>query len=153
MKATLKIVPIIVFLIACSTEVKNMNVHRAYLTNGTFYLNVKRSNDTLRFQSEIYDKGNWNNTIWEITNDSIFQECRKSYLDGKDRRKYALSNDTLTIWTNLKEIDKKPRRSGKELIEYYLVLKSAKNELELVDLNNYMMIDFLTRINSDIQLR
>ncbi|MCB9223234.1 MAG: hypothetical protein H6582_03570 [Crocinitomicaceae bacterium] len=112
----------------------------------TFYLNNKCSNDTLIFQKEKYDKGNWNNTSWRITKDSIFQEDSHglSYYLGTDRRKYDLKNDTLCIWTT---------KNGLERTEKFLLVKFNENELELKDLNPDMLFDRPYEIGSDLLLR
>jgi len=130
-------------------------VAKINLVEGTYYLNFKLSNDTLRFQSEIYDKGNWNNTIWRITEDLIFQEDSRglSYYFGKDQRKYILSNDTLFIWTNLQNEKVGTKKNEVENPEQYLLLKSDKKQLEIIDLNKTMIIDKSNEIRSDIQLR
>lgn len=150
MKVALNILSILTLLLSCTGENNSdSNVKsQIRLEKGTYYLNYKLSNDTLRFQSEKYDNGGWNNTIWIITKDSIFQEDSRglSYYLGTDRRNYLLKNDTLSIWTNSIRI-RHPK------IEQYLVIKSNKNYLEIVDLNENKIIDTTNRIRSDIQLR
>lgn len=125
------------------------------LVEGTFYLNKKLSNDTLRFQLEKFDKGSWNNTVWRITEDTIFQEDSRglSYYFGKDRCKYQLKNDTLYIWTNIRNDNVEVAKKTQNNVEKYFVLKSDKKQLELIDLNKNKLLDTTNEIRSDIQLR
>lgn len=90
MTKTLLIFPILIFLVGCLAENK-LDKTEIKLAEGTFYLNKKITNDTLKFQLEKFDKGDWTNTVWRITEDSIFQEDSRglSYIFGKDRCKYV----------------------------------------------------------------
>lgn len=155
MKKPFQILFILLFLNSCSTKEKNDGLIQDYLTNGTYYLKGKLVSDTLIFNTEKIKKGDWNYKIWIITNDTIFQEdCRGlSYLLGEDRRKYKLKNDTLYIWTNSRDKKDKTNNNDQEIIEKYLVLKSDKNKLEIIDLNRKEGHDSLNEIRSDIQLR
>lgn len=154
MKLT-QIIPILLIIIGCSIEDKNDHLKKLKLVEGTFYLNKKKSNDTLRFQIEKFDKGDWNNTIWRITKDSIFETDNRglSYYLGKDQRKYKLKNDTLFILNNTKNWKNEMKRSEENSIEKYLLLISNKKQLEIIDLNKNKTINTNHDIRTDIQLR
>jgi hypothetical protein len=154
MKKALLILPILIFLVGCSAE-KKLGMTDNKLVEGTFYLNKKLSNDTLRFQLEKFDKGGWNNKVWRITEDTIFQEDSRglSYYFGKDRCKYQLKNDTLFIWTNIRNDNVEVAKKTQNNVEKYFVLKSNKKQLELIDLNKNKLLDTTNEIRSDIQLR
>ena len=63
-KKALIILQILIFIVGCSAE-KKLDMTDNKLVEGTFYLNKKLSNDTLRFQLDKFDKGGWNNTVLE----------------------------------------------------------------------------------------
>ena len=153
MTKALQILPVLIFLVGCSTGNKVDTIFK--LTEGTFYLNKNLSNDTLRFQLEKFDKGDWNNTVWRITEDTIYQEDSRglSYLFGKDRRKYTLNNDTIYIWMNTRNENSGADKKRQNSIEKYWVLKSDEQQLELIDLNKNNVLDTMHEIRSDIQLR
>lgn len=155
MKKALQILPILALLFSCSTKEKNDDSLQIDLTNGTYLLKGKTSADTLRFINEKVKRGDWNYKTWTITNDSIFQEDSRglSHFLGEDRRKYILNNDTLLIWKNLKNKTSKMNNNGQEGIEKYLVLKSDKKQLVLINLNKNEIRNTTNEIRSDIQLR
>lgn len=154
MKNSIKIIFLALFLLGCTSKESSTKMDKSILYNQTYYLNFKRSNDTMRFQAEKYDLGNWNNTTWTITKDSIFQKDSRglSFSLGKDRRKYSFKNDTLKIWTKTKK-STSLSDNEQENIEQFLVLKSNEKVLEIIDLNSKKMVDHSNAISSDIQLR
>ncbi len=92
MNNALQIVTILIVTVSCSGEQTSVNFEENYLEPGTFYLNYRLSNDTLKFQAKKYDQGNWNNTKWKISMDSIFHSDNRGLAKfiGKDRAAYTL---------------------------------------------------------------
>ncbi|MBN9293391.1 MAG: hypothetical protein J0G96_05375 [Flavobacteriia bacterium] len=134
---------------------------RQNLVEGTFYLNLASSNgDMLRFKADEKDlKRDWNWKYWRITKDSIFQDDSRglSYFFGKRGRKYSVKNNTLTLypvsipqrnrdicaWCYLKSGNTEHNEKihiGEQRYtekEQYLVLKSTKDVLEIIDVTDH----------------
>lgn len=142
------------------------------LVEGIFHLNYELSkDDTLHFDVGVPNKRDWNYKTWTITKDSIFRDDSRGiycFLRG-GKRKYSFKNDTLTMHAfstperencvrcylkseNTKH-DKNAHIGKRHYVqkEQFLVLKSTKNILKVVNLTAYEPIN--KKINSDIELR
>ncbi len=131
MKTSLQFLSLILLFSVCSTDDKGKVLN---ITQGTFFLNKELSNDILKFQAEMFDKGNWNNTVWRITSDTIYQEDSRglSVVFGKDRRKYSFLNDTLYIWNHSRPTNKNKVKQSVDSVEKYIVLRSNEQQLEII---------------------
>lgn len=135
MKIARNILPIILLIVSCTSNEK-VNEEQLVLFEGTYYLN-DFSSDTLLFQSELIQpekkhKSKWRCTVWEVKKDFISQNYDVigfSYFMGKDRCHYRLKSDTLYLTYET-------RTRGIVYSEKYLVLKSNKDSLELIRLDD-----------------
>lgn len=152
-----------VCLIGCSEN--NLTIESlSVFPNGIFSLNKKESNDTLKFQREVYDKrvrGLYNIT-WEFRNDSLFQKRPngRDYFFGRDRSSYKFESDTLTLTYNYRNGRKPANAKTSDNVEIYKVIHQNEDGFWLVMLSKKKFHNFLPiedfegeRIQSDIQLR
>lgn len=154
MKNSIFLFFLIIITVGC-TNAKNKQA-KTVLEPGVYYLDSKRSRDTLFFQTTkpISLIRNWNLTTWEIDEDSIFQKDHKSFAEhfGKDKCSYSLQNDTLII-TYRNRIEELKHPSSKAIYSFdkYLVLLSGNGFLHLLKIEDEKKVN--SDIRSDIQLR
>ena len=126
------------------------------LYEGTFYLSKEKSKDTLFFQKTKPPTilRNWQIDKWSIKGDSIFQEDSRgfAYFLGFDKCKFRLKSDTLFV-SYVKKIRPNYERTNLTVTRQYLILKSNKQHLELVELNKNKMVDTSNQIRRDIRIK
>ncbi len=154
MKNSIFLFFLIIITVGC-TNAKNKQA-KTVLEPGVYYLDSKRSRDTLFFQTTkpISLIRNWNLTTWEIDEDSIFQKDHKGFAEhfGKDKCSYSLQNDTLIV-TYRNRIEELKHPSSKAIYSFdkYLVLLSGNGFLHLLKIEDEKKVN--SDIRSDIQLR